>query len=324
MEAKEDLRAPVLEGAIWRPSLLKGGLLLFGSILLILASGAFLALLLLTNPVSLLSFFLGLGIISFFALLILHAYWLYGLVSLRYTLGEDALTISWMKQREVIPLASVVAVVPGDSLRLLARPIHWPGYHVAHLPLDLEDKQRGLLPENLKATAFYATSLNLRAMVLVATTSRYYVLTPQDRNGFLNKIRAALVRTGRKASSAAVHPLTIRPSFYGLPFWTDQVVLIILGIAVLLNAFLFAYVTFKYPTLPPLLPLHYNSLGEVDIIGRRVEVFRMPAIGAAVLLADALLGLLLHAKERLAAYLLLSTAVLVQLLFAVAIVTIVY
>jgi len=72
-----------------------------------------------------------------------------------------------------------------------------------------------------------------------------------------------------------------------------------------------------YSSLPPLVPLHYNSFGQVDLIGEPRELFKLPVIGAILLLGDLLLAATIHQHERFAALLLLGGCLFAQsLLFA--------
>jgi hypothetical protein len=84
-----------------------------------------------------------------------------------------------------------------------------------------------------------------------------------------------------------------------------------------------AYIAVWQPSLPPFLPLHYNGVGSVDLIGPKSDLYKMPMIGLAVLFADIVLALLLHAREHWAARALLGTGVLVQIILIVGIVNIV-
>lgn len=81
---------------------------------------------------------------------------------------------------------------------------------------------------------------------------------------------------------------------------------------------LVAYIVVALPTLPPLLPLHYDGSGSVDLIGSRVDLYKMPGIGAVVFLADLILALLVYRQERGAALTLLAMSVLVQVMLIVA------
>jgi len=81
------------------------------------------------------------------------------------------------------------------------------------------------------------------------------------------------------------------------------------------NLAMYAYVWSVQGSLPELMPLHYNGLGIVDLIGRPLELFKLPAIGTAILLVNTLFGWLGHRAERPAAHLLMWTALAAQLVF---------
>jgi len=83
------------------------------------------------------------------------------------------------------------------------------------------------------------------------------------------------------------------------------------------------YVYVWMPSLPQLLPLHYNGLGSVDLIGPRTDLYKMPGIGAIIFLADLVLASLLYRNERMAAALLLTSSALVEIMLIVATINIV-
>lgn len=104
----------------------------------------------------------------------------------------------------------------------------------------------------------------------------------------------------------------------GLSIWRDRWSLRLAAFSVLAVAALIAYVATSMPTIPPFLPLHYDGNGSVDLIGPRNDLYKIPAIGAVVFGADFLLAASLHHRERVAARMLLATAILVQIMFFVA------
>jgi uncharacterized membrane protein len=97
------------------------------------------------------------------------------------------------------------------------------------------------------------------------------------------------------------------------PFLAALIAASLIGIAALVG-----YVYLSLPTLPPLLPLHYDGSGSVDLIGPRSDLYKMPGIGAVVFFADLLLALWFYRQERPAALTLLTMSVLVQLMLVVA------
>jgi hypothetical protein len=90
-----------------------------------------------------------------------------------------------------------------------------------------------------------------------------------------------------------------------------------LGVAIgaIANLIMYLYVWSALPTLPELMPLHYNGAGVVDLIGRPGELFKLPVIGTLILVVNAVGAAILHQAERPAAHILLWTAATVQLAF---------
>jgi hypothetical protein len=98
----------------------------------------------------------------------------------------------------------------------------------------------------------------------------------------------------------------------------DSLALTLVGLSALGFVALIAYVAIWQSSLPPFLPLHYNGVGSVDLIGPKSDLFKMPAIGVAVTFTDVILATLLHRRERWAALALLAISVLVQIILIVA------
>lgn len=105
---------------------------------------------------------------------------------------------------------------------------------------------------------------------------------------------------------------------HGLSIWGDRPALLLLVLAFVADAALAVYVFLEIPSLPFLLPLHYNGFGGVDLIGPRADLFKMPGIGLVVLLADLVGASFTHRRDRLGALILLGTALLVQAMLIVA------
>lgn len=97
---------------------------------------------------------------------------------------------------------------------------------------------------------------------------------------------------------------------------TDRPLLGAAAAALIANLALYLYLWRVAPTLPELMPLHYDAFGVVDQIGRASELFRLPLIGSLVLVVDVALAWALHARERPAAHVLAWAGLGVQLVLA--------
>ncbi len=304
----------------WKPAPSPGGLIGLAAILLVLVVDALIILLLTRLPVGLASFVLGLSVAVSLPLLALLAYRLFGFFNLAYQLDPEALTIVWAGIRQVIPLRAIRGVVTGDELAAESpeRGLSWIGYYLGYEEL-----------EGVGPTLLYATR-PLPEQVLLLTDGLAFGLSPADRQGFLADLEAHRklspgvgeqpdegASDGRQPAGEGV--TTLRWPVLELPLWEDRWLHGLVGLAAALNAALFAYICVRYQALPAIIPLHFDALGEPDRIGPREDLFWLPAIGLLVLGTNVALGALLHSRERLATYLLVAAAALVQLLLAVAV-----
>jgi len=126
------------------------------------------------------------------------------------------------------------------------------------------------------------------------------------------------LRPGRGRPIGNFQPIWLAKRVIGLSLWRDAVGLGLIFASLIGLAGLAVYVRAWMPSLPHLLPLHYNSLGSVDLIGPRTDLYKIPGIGGVVFLADLVFATALHRRERLAALILLSASVLVQIMLFVA------
>lgn len=104
----------------------------------------------------------------------------------------------------------------------------------------------------------------------------------------------------------------------GRPLWGDPLALSLAVLALLLDGLLALVLWRQFEAFPELIALHFNAYGEVDLIGGKNEIFKLPAIGAVIWLANTALALAAWRIDRVMARLLLGVALAVQVIFAVA------
>jgi hypothetical protein len=123
-------------------------------------------------------------------------------------------------------------------------------------------------------------------------------------------------------SPAEVQRESFRPSFETWEIWSDRWTLGLLAVSALAVTALFAFVLLRVPSLPVIMPLHFSAdgLGTPDRTGAPRGLLILPLIGLLTLFANAGLGgaLYVWARQRAAAYFLLASTALVQLLVWIA------
>jgi hypothetical protein len=232
----------------------------------------------------------------------LIAYWTYGFFTLRYHLDRNGLIIRCGGDRQIVPIGRIQtisrALDTGNGALSGFRGVAWPGYRAG------QGQLAGAGP-----TLFRSTT-PLEASLLVMTPSLAYVISPTDLEGF---IRAW--ETRKSLGPTQVWAQEARPvSLLAIPFWSDRLAYGLIIAALVVAAAFTAYTWARYPALPARLPFHFDAAGQVDRVGPKGEILRLPIIGLLLLLVNLLLGLALHKRERLAAYLAWGGAIAVQIL----------
>jgi hypothetical protein len=289
----------------YRPRRLLGVATGVVGIIAVLILDVLLFILIRSAPINLLTFLAGLLVVLSIPLMAVGAYLVYGLVSLHYLMGRDSLVISWSRRRETIPLAAIESAerVVDTKGRIVRRGIRYPGHC---LGWGRDERGRRLL--------LYSTGRPAEEL-LIATQNGSYVISPSNPSGFLS----ALAARRRVGPTQSVEHVRVETGLAGLPIWRDWIALGLAGAGAVANALLFAYVSLQYPRLPGIVPL-LSEAGQVKLIGSKAELFELPAIGLTVLVTNTILGFGLHRWERPATYALGAFALLVQVLFWVAVI----
>jgi len=166
----------------------------------------------------------------------------------------------------------------GDEIKV--RGIRWPGYMLGLGQI-----------EGIGRTLFYATE-PVAGQLLVVTPAVAYGISPADADGFLDAFEIRQQMGPIQLLPYEHH----QPGFLTWPIWGDRLAHLLLALSAGANLVLFAYHCWRYP-----------ALGQADAFG-------LPAIGLVALIANSSLGILIHSRQRVGAYLLWGGAIAVQLL----------
>jgi hypothetical protein len=248
------------------------------------------------------SFLVGLYVLLSLPLLAVLIYQTANWASLRYRLDRNGIVIRSVGTEETIPIREIQRILPGEHLGkgpVRRRGLYWPGH----------ERGQGMIP-GVGRTRFLATR-PLTEQLIVITPGMAYGISPQDPEEFQ---RAFHARRELGPNRLLTHEERRSP-WFGWSLWTDQTAWALLGAALLINLALFGYISLRFPGLDFQLPLHFNSLGQPDRIGTKMELFALPIIGLIVLGANLILGLALYRRERAGSYLLWGAAATTQALF---------
>ncbi|MCX6040630.1 MAG: PH domain-containing protein [Caldilinea sp.] len=265
----------------------------------------------LRRPIDWLQFLLFLGVVASVPVLIVLFYRTWAAFTLEYWIDRNAITLRWAHLQQVIPTQGVQAVeLAGAALETEKREVlhRWP------LPFLALADQTAPDAVNLCATQTPSECLVLR------TTTGVYALSPVDPEGFV----AALQSRYPLGATQIVEAQRVQRNWLTRLLAEDRqgAWLLLLGLAGVL--LLFAVLTIRFPDLPDVLAVRYNSRGLPEEIRSKSALFRLLAIGLLAWIVNAAGGLWLARQgQRIGAHMLWGGAIVVQLFLLLALVNLI-
>ncbi|HEU4324319.1 MAG TPA: PH domain-containing protein [Roseiflexaceae bacterium] len=229
-------------------------------------------------------------------------------LTLAYELDRNGLYITWLGNRAVVPLEQIQTVDVGVAATTLSWRIiqglgsYW-GYGQAN---------------NGKALFLFATR-PLDQCLVIHTGDSVYAISPRDHEAFVQDLE-------QRRNLGATMPLaaTVQPGrMVGYAFWSDRTVRLLVLVAFALNLLVLAVLAARYPGLTDTIQMRFNAAGEVQELRPRHQVLFLPMAAFGLSLLNTGLGLLLYRNQQLGARLLQGASVIVQVLFAVAVLNII-
>lgn len=228
--------------------------------------------------------------------------------TLAYSVDRNGVYIFWLGNRAVIPLAQIETIESG--LNIPQRPIDMLnslGYYHGRTPL----------PSGRTAHRF-TTLPPARALVLHTATDAY-VIAPADADAFVQELE----QRRRLGAIQQLSPGIEAGRIFFYPFWNDRIVRGFLIAAFVLNMLVLGWLMALYPNLPELIAVRTDASGAATSLEPRHQVLFLPLAACVVSLMNLGLGLTLYAREPIGARMLQVASVVAQILFAVAVLTIV-
>ncbi|MEI7645477.1 MAG: PH domain-containing protein [Chloroflexales bacterium] len=238
----------------------------------------------------------------------IFAYRVAAALTLAYGVDRNGFYIFWLGNRAVVPLAQIESVEVGVGMRegagSLARSI---GYYHGSVRL----------PEGKVVQRF--TSVPLAQSLILHTPGDSFAISPADAETFVQELeqRRRIGVILQLSSGIEVG----RAFFYA--FWEDRVVRVALLTAVGLSLLLMGWLAAIYPGMPAMIDLRTDAEGVALALRPRHQMIFLPLAAVAILLINTGFGLSLYSRTPAGARLLQIASALAQILFAVAILTIV-
>jgi len=237
------------------------------------------------------------------------SYWLYSLNRANYSLDREKLTLTWGLRVEQIPVSEVEWVRPMEAL---ASPLALPFVHLPGAIMGLR-RQPDLGPVEFLAS-------DAKALLLVATSRRVFVISPQDTTGFMQNIQRAI----EMGSLSPAEPQSVYPGFVVVQAWDSMLARYLWLAGLFLNIGLLAWVTLMIPSLGRI-PLGFLPSGAPGEPVPGAGLILLPVVSLFFYLTGWVSGLTFYRRpdHRPLAHIVWASGVFSTLLFLVAVMFIV-
>lgn len=252
------------------------------------------------------------GLLLMLVITLLAAGWfLYRFIAaltLSYELDRNGLYIGWAGNRLTIPLDRVSSIDIGAGpvflpLGVLQRVgTHWGRAYAGETPLYL-----------------FATRPTDECLVIY-TPEAAYAVSPGDPETFVQDLE----QRRNLGATKAVQPSLEQSRFIHYAFWRDGTIATLILATVLVNLLAIALISTQYPGLAPVVEMRFSATGEVAELRPRHQALFLPLAALGLSLLNTAAGLALYQRLPLGARLLQGASVIVQLLFLVAVASILW
>ncbi|EFO79129.1 hypothetical protein OSCT_2962 [Oscillochloris trichoides DG-6] len=237
----------------------------------------------------------------------LVAYRVAAALTLSYGLDRNGFYIFWLGNRMVVPLGQIESIESSAAVADRVGLSHSLGYFYGSFKL----------PSGKIAQRF--STRPTKQAIMLQTSSDAYIITPNNTDTFVQELE-------QRQRIGVIQQLTLGVEagrFFSYAFWDDRVVRQALVLAFSLSLILLGWLAAIYPQLPPMIDLRTNAAGEASVLSPRHQILFLPLAAFATLLINAGLGITLYLRTPLGARMLQMASAMIQLLFAVAVLTIV-
>jgi hypothetical protein len=237
------------------------------------------------------------------------AYWLYSLYRASYTLDREKLILTWGLRIEQIPVTEIEWVRPVEAL---TSPLGLPFFHLPGAILGQRQNP------DLGQVEFLAS--DSRTLLLVATTRRIFVISPQERSDFMQNIQHAI----EMGSLSPSKPQSVYPGFVILQAWDNQLVRFFWLSGLFLNIGLLAWVSIILPSLRQI-PLGFLPSGSPGDLVPGAGLILLPLVSIILYSTGWVLGLAFYRQldHRPLAHIVWASGVFSTVIFLIAVMIIV-
>ena len=294
-------------------------LLALGALLLVEALVAWIAL---SRPPSALTFFLLLVGLALLGLILYLAWRAWLCLSLAYWVDRNAITIVWGPMRHTIPVGQVERILHREAVTalmnrsetrsevspgLVQRFWVWLHQHPRLRSWLIYGEELGRRHQLVGLSVTSLASQPLTSQLILLTADGAYGLSPADRDGFL----ASLEDHHQLGPTRILRQARVQPQIVESPLWRDRLALGLLAAGAVGVLLVMGSALWRFPSV----------VAESELSGQPVPaaIIALPIFALAVWLVNGLWGMLVYRQQRVAAGLLWSGTLAVEVVTFVAV-----
>jgi hypothetical protein len=155
--------------------------------------------------------------------------------------------------------------------------------------------------------------------LFITTATGVYAIAPAEIEVFVQDLeqRSNLGVTKHLAREIHYGP------WFNTPFWQDRSSQLLLALAICINLLTVGILAWHYPQLGDTVQMRFDAIGDVAELRPRYQTLFLPLAALGVTAVNLLAATLSFRYEKLVAHLLQGASVVVQLMFCVAILSVV-
>lgn len=224
-------------------------------------------------------------------------------LTLFYEIDRNGLYISWLGNRATVPLDQVEQIDRGNQVRM-----PWQLFQGIGLYWGRSHLSDG------RTLYLYSSRRPARAL-LISTAEAAYVLAPVQADSFVQELE----QRRKLGATKPVRAEIVSGRWFYYNFWSDRSISWTLILGLLLNLLTLSVLAVSYGQLPLELAMRFDAGGNIAELRPRYQILFLPLAGLMVYLFNIILGMAIYRREPGGARMLQIASVIIQMLFAIAI-----
>lgn len=227
--------------------------------------------------------------------------------TLEYWVDRNAVTVRWAHLRQIIPLPAIAHIVTDQDLPI-GKPglLNWPAPYLRSVGPDRSIQLFAARPP--------------AECVLFETSAGIFALSPAEPQAMIDAVQERYAM----GPSQVLAPARVRAGRLDRLLPAERLGIWLLAGGLLGVLILFGVLMISFPNLPDVLTVRYNSAGLPEEIREKGALYRLPIIGLLAWGMNGVVGLILLARRQaMAAYMLWSGAIVVQVFSLLALVSLI-